>query len=313
MNNSTWMVLFLVCALVIATAIALFKQHKYPERDYQELLLRTWSWWWMIGLVLAALYLGQKATTVFFAFISFLALKEFYSITPLRSVDRRLVFWAYLAIPVQYYLAYIQWYGMFIIFIPVYMFLFLPMRATLIGETKGYIKANATIQWSLMLAVFTLSHIAYLVNLGRFNENSGFIGLVLFLLFITQSNDVSQYVFGKQFGKHKIIPKVSPNKTWQGFIGGIVMTALLATMFAPFLTVLSWKQGLVAGLLIGLAGFIGDAVFSSIKRDLDIKDTGSLIPGHGGLLDRMDSLMYSTPIFFHYFYYITGDGAWLIG
>ena len=93
----------------------------------------------------------------------------------------------------------------------------------------------------------------------------------------------------------------------QGFIGGIVMTALLATVFAPFLTVLSWKQGLVAGLLIGLAGFIGDAVFSSIKRDLDIKDTGSLIPGHGGLLDRMDSLMYSTPIFFHYFYYITKD------
>ncbi|HHX33855.1 MAG TPA: phosphatidate cytidylyltransferase [Gammaproteobacteria bacterium] len=305
MQNSSIMSLLLVAALILATVVAFVKKNKYPERDYDELILRTKSWWWMIGLVLAALYMGQKATTVFFAFVSFLALKEFYSIAQLRSVDRRLVFWAYLAIPVQYYFAYIQWYGMFIIFIPVYMFLFLPMRSTLIGETKGYIKANATIQWSLMLAVFTLSHIAYLVNLDRFNEQSGFIGLVLFLLFITQSNDVSQYVFGKQFGRHKIIPKVSPNKTWEGFLGGLVVTTLLATLLAPFLTVLTWQQGFVAGVLLACAGFIGDVVLSSIKRDIGIKDTGSLIPGHGGILDRMDSLMYTTPIFFHYFYYTT--------
>lgn len=301
------MSLLLVTVLIIATAIALVKKKRHPDRDYEELILRTKSWWWMIGLVLAALYMGQKATTIFFAFISFLALKEFYSITPLRTVDRRLVFWAYLAIPVQYYFAYIQWYGMFIIFIPVYMFLFLPMRSTLIGETEGYIKANATIQWSLMLAVFTLSHIAYLVNMDRFHGDSGFIGLILFLLFITQSNDVSQYVFGKLSGKHKIIPKVSPNKTWEGFLGGLFMTTLLATLLAPFLTILSWQQGLVAGALMATVGFIGNVVLSSIKRDIGIKDTGSLIPGHGGLLDRVDSLMYTTPIFFHYFFYITKD------
>lgn len=307
MQNSSIMSLLLVAALILASVIAVVKKNKYPERDYDELILRTKSWWWMIGLVLAALYMGQKAATVFFAFVSFLALKEFYSIAQLRTVDRRLVFWAYLAIPVQYYFAYIQWYGMFIIFIPVYMFLFLPMRSTLIGETKGYIKANATIQWSLMLAVFTLSHIAYLINLDRFNEQSGFIGLVLFLLFITQSNDVSQYVFGKLFGKHKIIPKVSPNKTWEGFLGGLATTTLLATLLAPFLTILTWQQGVIAGVLIACVGFIGDVVLSSVKRDLGIKDTGSMIPGHGGILDRMDSLMYTTPIFFHYFYYVTKD------
>ena len=307
MQNSSIMSLLLVAALILASVIAVVKKNKYPERDYDELILRTKSWWWMIGLVLAALYMGQKAATVFFAFVSFLALKEFYSIAQLRTVDRRLVFWAYLAIPVQYYFAYIQWYGMFIIFIPVYMFLFLPMRSTLIGETKGYIKANATIQWSLMLAVFTLSHIAYLINLDRFNEQSGFIGLVLFLLFITQSNDVSQYVFGKLFGKHKIIPKVSPNKTWEGFLGGLATTTLLATVLAPFLTILTWQQGVIAGVLIACVGFIGDVVLSSVKRDLGIKDTGSMIPGHGGILDRMDSLMYTTPIFFHYFYYVTKD------
>ena len=307
MQNSSYMALLLVMALIIATVIAVVKKRKYPERDYEELILRTQSWWWMIGLVLAALYMGQKTATIFFAFISFLALKEFYSIAQLRTIDRSLVFWAYLAIPVQYYFAYIQWYGMFIIFIPVYMFLFLPMRSTLIGETKGYIKANATIQWSLMLAVFTLSHIAYLINLDRFDEQSNFIGLILFLLFITQSNHVSQYVFGKLFGKHKIIPKVSPNKTWEGFLGGLLMTTLLATLLAPFLTILSWQQGILVGALMACVGFIGDVVLSSVKRDLGIKDTGSMIPGHGGILDRMDSLMYTTPIFFHYFYYITKD------
>lgn len=194
MRNSSFMAIFLVAALIIATAIAIKEKNKYPDRDYDELILRTKSWWWIIGFVLVALYLGQKATTIFFAFISFLALKEFYSITPLRTVDRRLVFWAYLAIPVQYYFAYIQWYGMFIIFIPVYMFLFLPMRSTLMGDTKGYIKANATVQWSLMLTVFTLSHIAYLAKIDLFSAQHDFIGLVLLLLFITQSNDVSQYV-----------------------------------------------------------------------------------------------------------------------
>lgn len=307
MQNSSIMSLLLVVALILATVIAIVKHNKYPDRDYDELILRTKSWWWIIGLVLAALYMGQKAATIFFAFVSFLALKEFYSIAQLRTVDRRLVFWAYLAIPVQYYFAYIQWYGMFIIFIPVYMFLFLPMRSTLIGETKGYIKANATIQWSLMLAVFTLSHIAYLINLEHFNEQYNFIGLVLFLLFITQSNDVSQYVFGKLFGTHKIIPKVSPNKTWEGFLGGLATTTLLATLLAPFLTILTWQQGFMAGALIACVGFIGDVVLSSVKRDLGIKDTGSMIPRHGGILDRMDSLMYTTPIFFHYFYYITKD------
>jgi len=305
MSKALIMALALIMLLAIATLIAWYKRVQHPERNYDELILRIKSWWWMIGIVLAAIYTGQKTTTVLFAFISFLALKEFYSITPLRTADRRLIFWAYLAIPVQYYLAYIQWYGMFIIFIPVYMFLFLPMRATIIGETKGFIKANATIQWSLMLAVFTLSHLAYLANLGRFDKEAGFMGLVLFLLFITQSNDVSQYVFGKTFGKHKILPKVSPNKTWEGFIGGIVMTSLFAMLLAPPLTVLSWQQGVIAGMLIAGAGFVGDVVLSSVKRDIGVKDTGTLLPGHGGLLDRVDSLMYATPLFFHYFYYIT--------
>jgi len=303
--NALIMVGVLLGILGMSSLIVWRKQKREPEKDHTELILRTKSWWWMIGLVLLALFLGKRATTIFFALVSFLALKEFYSITPMRAVDRRLVFWAYLAIPIQYYFAYIQWYGMFIIFIPVYMFLFLPMRAVLIGETDGFIKANATIQWSLMLCVFAFSHIAYLANLDRIHIHAGFTGLVLYLLFVTQFNDVSQYVSGKLFGRHKIIPKVSPNKTWEGFLGGLLITTILASLLAPALTILTWQQGLLAGVIIASSGFIGDVVLSSVKRDLGIKDSGSLIPGHGGLLDRVDSLMYAIPLFFHYFFYVT--------
>ncbi len=305
-SHSVTMILTLFSGLIIASLIVFIKKQRYPEKDYQELLLRTRSWWWMIILIVGVLLLGAKATTIFFAFVSFLALKEFYSITPLRAVDRRLAFWAYLAIPLQYYFAYIQWYGMFIIFIPVYMFLFLPLRSVIIGETTGFIRANAIIQWSLMLCVFGFSHIAYLANMDRIIPEAGFAGLILYLLFTTQFNDVSQYICGKCFGKHKIIPKVSPNKTWEGFVGGLLVTTILSSFLAPYLTILTWKTGFLAGIIIAFSGFIGDVVLSSVKRDLRIKDSGTLIPGHGGILDRVDSLIYATPIFFHYFYYVTG-------
>ena len=155
-----------------------------------------------------------------------------------------------------------------------------------------------------MLTVFCISHIPYLLMLPVKNEQAGAIGLVLYLLFMTQLNDVSQYVWGKSFGKNKILPKVSPNKTWEGFLGGICTIMICSAFIAPFLTPLSLKQGLLAGSLIALAGFIGDVVISVVKRDLEIKDSGSLIPGHGGILDRFDSLTFTAPLFFHFIYYL---------
>ncbi len=196
------------------------------------------------------------------------------------------------------------WYGMFIIFIPVYLFLLIPMRMVLKGETDGFIKSAGTLHWAAMLTVFSVSHVAYLLVLPDKNTLAGGIGLVLFLLFMTQFNDVSQYVWGKMLGKHKIIPKVSPNKTWQGFLGGMLTITLVAALVAPYLTPMNRIEGLIGGLLISISGFFGDVVISAVKRDLNIKDSGSLIPGHGGILDRMDSLIYTGPLFFHYIYYL---------
>jgi phosphatidate cytidylyltransferase len=290
--------------LVVATIIQFLLPLKNPDKDYSELRQRITSWWWIIGLLFVFLAVGGNAAIVFFAFISFLALKEFISIVPTRQADRNVVFWAYLSIPFQYYWVAIGWYGMFIIFIPVYMFLLFPMRMVLKGETEGFIKAAGILHWSVMLTVFSVSHVAYLLVLPVKNELAGGVGLVLFLLFMTQFNDVSQYVWGKLFGKHKIIPKVSPNKTWEGFLGGLLTITLVAGFVAPYLTPLTQMQGFIAGILISASGFFGDVVISSVKRDLHIKDSGNLLPGHGGILDRMDSLIYTSPLFFHYIYYL---------
>jgi phosphatidate cytidylyltransferase len=188
--------------------------------------------------------------------------------------------------------------------VPIYLFLFLAMRMVLIGETAGFIRSISLLHWAVMLTVFCVSHIANLLTLEPLNEDAGAIGLVLFLLFMTQLNDVCQYIWGKLLGRHKIIPKVSPNKTWEGFVGGFLTITVCAAVVAPLLTPLNRVQGLIAGMIIAGAGFIGDVVVSSVKRDLQIKDSSQLIPGHGGLLDRMDSVLYTAPLFFHYVYYL---------
>jgi phosphatidate cytidylyltransferase len=275
------------------------------EGPYRELKARIRAWWWMAGIFLLALLVGWQMSLVLLGLLSFLALKEYLSLIPTRRADRRVLFWAYLAIPAQYYWAGIAWYGMFIIFIPVYMFLLLPFRMLLSGEPQGFLRAAGTLHWGLMVTVFSLSHAAYLLVLpAGVNPPAGGAGLLFFLVFLTEANDVAQYLWGKSLGRHKIVPRISPNKTWQGFLGGLFTTLALAMLLAPWLTPLSLLESSLAGLLIGAAGFVGDVNISALKRDLGIKDSGSLLPGHGGILDRVDSLTYTAPLFFHFIYYL---------
>lgn len=302
-SHSLLMMGFVLLLLIIGTVISRYKAYKNPDKDYRELQQRVNSWWWMIGIIFLSLGFGHTAALVLFALISFLALKEFFSIVPIRQTDRHVVFWAYVAIPVQYYWVAIEWHTMFLIFIPVYLFLFIPLRMVMLGDTQGFIRSAGVLHWGVMLTVFCISHLAALMSLDTVNENAGGIGLVLFVLFLTQCNDVMQYVWGKQLGKHKIIPKVSPNKTWEGFLGGLVSSIILAMLLGSLLTPMRLLDCFFAGALIACAGFIGDVVISSVKRDLVIKDSGNLIPGHGGILDRIDSLTYSVPLFFHFYYY----------
>lgn len=295
----------IVAVLVLGTAIIGAKRFLKPSAGDTELWLRMRSWWAMAGLFILAIAVNRELSVLFFGLVSFLALKEYFSIIPTRRADRRVLFWAYLAIPIQYLWVWQGWYGMFIIFIPVYMFLFMPLRMILEGETQGFLKAAGTLHWGLMTTVFSLSHAAYLLALpDATNPAAHGAGLLIFLVFLTQFNDVMQFVWGKWLGKVKVIPKVSSGKTLAGLLGGIATTTLLAWIIAPYLTPLTGWEPLAAGVIIGLGGFIGDVTISAVKRDIGIKDTGNLIPGHGGILDRVDSLTYTAPLFFHFVYYL---------
>lgn len=294
----------LFATLVAASGVGHVLERGHRSGGRTELSQRIRSWWIIVSVFALVLLLNRTVSLVFFGLVSFLALKEYFSLIPTRRADRRVLFWAYWAIPLQYYWIGTEWYGMFIIFIPVYMFLFLPVGMLLAGETQGFLRAAGTLQWGLMTTVFSLSHVAFLLVLpaGEYPGVSG-AGLVLFLVVLTQLNDVAQYCLGKLLGRRKVMPKVSPNKTWVGLLGGVLTTILLSLLLSPLLTPLGKLDAALVGAMIGVAGFFGDVSLSALKRDLGIKDSGTLIPGHGGILDRVDSLTYTAPLFFHFIRY----------
>ncbi len=291
--------------LIFGTAVTQILRRVSPGPMTQELTKRVVSWWWMITVFTIAILTYRMVSTIFLAFVSFLALKEYLSLIPTRRVDRRVLIWAYLAIPAQFYFAHMGQVGLFMVFIPVWMFLFLPARITLGGHTEGFLRAVGLLSWGLMITVFSLSHTALLLTFS-FNHGGG-AGALLFLVALTQFNDVAQFTFGNLLGRHKIIPKVSPNKTWEGFLGGITATTVAAGLIGPYLTPMPWHYSVLAGFLIAGAGYLGDITISACKRDLHVKDASNLIPGHGGILDRVDSLIYSAPVFFHYLNYFFGN------
>ncbi|MDR0865658.1 MAG: phosphatidate cytidylyltransferase [Candidatus Symbiothrix sp.] len=303
-NKEVMTIVVLIFALLSFATLLFFIIGKLkPDANLKELKTRTKSWWIMASLFIITTIFSVKISYVAIAFLSFVAFRELYSILGFRQSDRHAIFWALLSIPIQYYLAYSGWYGAFIIFIPVIMFLLLPLRLVLKGDTVGIVKSMATLQWILMLTVFGLSHLAYLLSLPDLEGfDAGGRGLLLFVVFLTEINDVMQFAWGKLLGRHKIIPKVSPNKTWEGFIGGIISTTVIG-YFLGFLTPLSTGLLIIVSFLVAVSGFFGDIVMSSIKRDVGVKDTSTAIPGHGGVLDRIDSLAYTAPTFFHLVYF----------
>lgn len=276
-----------------------------PEKDWRELTLRIRTWWVIVVLFSLAILSPAWLALTFFGLVSFMALKEFLTLAPSRQADRMPLLWMFIAIPVNYGFIGTGWYGMFVVFIPVYVFLFLPARMVIAGDTQGFLRTASQLHWSLMTTVFAFSHVAFLLVLPADGKQTGAL-LVLFLVGLTEFNDVAQYIWGKSFGRIKVTPTVSPNKTLAGLLGGVATTALVALLLGPLLTPMSGAMALLAGVIIGVTGFCGDVVMSAIKRDCGVKDSGTLLPGHGGILDRLDSLIFTAPVFFHfvrYFYF----------
>lgn len=284
--------------LILFTAIG-FIQKKMKSKSADEILLRIRSWWIILILLTLGIGLGKYGVISFFALVSGLALKEYLAVVPNRGVDSRSFLWAYLSIPIQYYFVSRGQFTLFLSFIPVILFLWLPTRMVIVGETKGFLMTVAILQWGVMCTVFCISHIPFLLVISAHEKFSVGIGYIILLLLLTELNDVFQFVWGKTFGRHKIIPKVSPNKTWEGFIGGALTTALISLLLSPIFAHTTVFLALAIGFVIAIAGFIGDVVLSAVKRDLNLKDFSQILPGHGGILDRIDSLTFTSPLFFY--------------
>ncbi|MAW60636.1 MAG: phosphatidate cytidylyltransferase [Planctomycetes bacterium] len=302
--SDTMLILFsgVLGLLVVASGVgfALGRRVRTPagRATVDNLNARIKAWWLMVAVFALATTLGSTVTLMLFALTSFYCLREFLSITPTRAADHNAVAAAfYVFIPLQYWLIADDWKTLFSILIPVWAFLLLPVLSVLRGETADFLARTARIQWALMLAVYCISHAPalLLLEIEGFEEN--FL-LLFFLIAIVQLSDVLQYVFGKLFGKRKVAPRVSPAKTWEGLLGGGISATLIG---AGLWWITPFQPGQAAALAgaIVIAGFAGGLVLSAVKRSLGAKDWGTMIEGHGGVLDRMDSVSFAAPVFYH--------------
>lgn len=293
----------LIITLIIASSIGYGLKFKVgfstPHAVIDNLNARINAWWVMILIIFAAAALGFYGVIGLFFVISFMALREFLSLLYIRRGDHlALAACFYVILPLQYFLVAINWFSMFTIFIPVYGFLFLPILSALLGDTAHFLDRSTKVQWALMISVFCISHIPAILTLDIEGFEEKKLLLMIFLILVVQSSDVLQYVWGKLFGKHKIAPKLSPSKTVEGFVGGVVSASVLGGLLY-WLTPFNPVQAVLMSLLICLMGFLGGLVMSAMKRSMGVKDWGNMISGHGGMLDRMDSLCFAAPIFFH--------------
>ncbi len=298
-----WLLAGVGTILVLASVVGeVLRQRLSPAGEnpvVENLNARITAWWVMVILLAIAFLAGKPGVVLLFALCSFAALREFLTLTTHNRADHwSLVACFFVILPLQYYFLLIDWYGMYSIFVPVYAFLLLPVVSALRGSTKDFLIRVSETQWALMICVYCVSHVPAILYL----QIPGFEGrnviLIAYLIFVVQLSDVMQYVWGKLIGRTKVAPSLSPSKTWEGLIGGALSATAVGTALF-WMTPFAPLQAAVLCLMLTLMGFFGGLVMSAIKRDRGVKDWGHLIAGHGGFIDRLDSVIFAAPIFFH--------------
>lgn len=289
----------LLFSSVVASVLTWKFKNEKNQDTFTNLNQRINSWWMMMLVFFTFFFLGYNALIILFGLISFFCFREFISINETKNGDTKVLTVSFfIVLPLQFYFIWNNWYGMVAIFIPVYAFLILPAIAALHGQVDKFLERTSMIQWGLMICVYCVSCVPamLLLNLKDFTGNNAL--LMIFFLIVVQISDVMQYVFGKLFGKHKIAPVVSPSKTVEGLVGG-GLAAILIGGALHWLTPFGMWYAMLMSSVIVVMGFLGGLILSAVKRSIGVKDWGTLIKGHGGVLDRMDSVCFAAPIFFH--------------
>lgn len=267
-------------------------------------MTRVQSWWGMVAFIGGALLLGKFGVMMLFAFASFAALREFLTLTAKAQADHLSLALAFFAVlPLQYFFVTMGWHGLFTVFIPVYAFLLLPIVSALRGNANRFLIRVAETQWALMIAVFCLSHVPALMALEIAGYGDRIVLLIAFLVMVVQLGDLLEYFFGRRIGRRKIASGLSP-KTWEGLFCGVVSAMLIGGLL-NWITPFGLFGAMAMAGVASLVGMFGNLVFAAIKRDRGVKDWSHLIPGQGGFVDQLDSVIFAAPIFYHltrYFY-----------
>ena len=297
--------------VLLGAATAVIKVLKRrPESGIDPAILETFglrvrAWWILLSTLAAAFLLGHVVTVILFGLISFWALREFITLTPTRPGDHRTLFWVFFLItPLQFLLVGIGCYEFYSIMIPVYAFLLVPARIALAGDYKRFLERTAKIQSGLLICVYCLSYAPALLMLkmpeGE-QDIGGGVRLLFFFVLMVQLSDALQYAWAQMPSRHVIVPTINSTRTWEGLLGGTGSVTLIGAVLwwaTPFHGA-SWWMAAVMSAVIALMGFAGGITLSAIKRDRGVKDYGTLVEGHGGVLDRIDSLCFAAPVFFH--------------
>ncbi|MRG87191.1 phosphatidate cytidylyltransferase [Salinibacillus xinjiangensis] len=294
MVQTIWTLSIIFITLFILTFIFYVTKQKQPNKDFSLILLRVKTWWGMFVIFSFATLFNPVVSLISLMVLCYFALREYFSMMKSRKSDRRLFLWSYLMIPLQFYWIYIEWYGMFIVFIPVYVFLFMPLPRIIGKGTVGFLRSVSFTQWGLMLMVFGLSHLGYY----QFASPEYGSNLVLFLIVLTQVSDVIQTLISLYLGQRKLVPTANPYITWEGFTGALLTTTVLSYFLYPYLTPFDLKFGILSGVMISIAGFVGSLTISVLKRDLLLGENQKQALKNR-YLSRVDSLAYTSPIFFH--------------
>ncbi len=288
----------LVGLLVVAgAAIALLRFGFHRNVDHAWKAYRGWLI--MIPLVFTALFLGRTATIVFFTLIAIGAFSEFARATGLYR-DWWLTGVVLLGIAAVGAVSLADapdthahgWYGM-LMALPVYVVAAILMVPIIRDRAEGQLQSIALAILGFIYIGWMFGHLAFLAN------SSNAYGYLLFLLFAVPLNDISAFTFGRLLGRRKFRPHISPNKTWAGAIGAFAISMALPWCVRFSFPDFGPRDLILTGIIVGIGGQLGDLSISLLKRDIGIKDMGTLIEGHGGILDRVDSLIYVAPLFFH--------------
>ena len=269
--------------------------HSPPVETF---MARVHSWWTMAILLALAVLSGKVGILLLFAFASFAALREFLTYATKRRADHlSLALGAFVVLPLQYVFVGLGWTGLYTVFIPVYAFLLLPIVSALRGDPDRFLVRVAEMQWGLMICVFCISHVPALMTYQMPDGSDRAVLLIVFLVLVVQLGDLTDYYVGRRIRGRQIAPGLSP-KTVAGVASGIVAAAVIGAA-------LSWITPFGAGgaaamaALASATGMFGSLVFAAIKRDKGVKDWSHLIPGQGGFLDQLDSVIFAAPVFYH--------------